>query len=195
VPCARHDRRAAEQCRDRPTIERRGHDEDSEVVAQDGPRLQRQRESDIGVEIPLVELIEDHEADAVERRIVLQHPSEHAFGHDLDARPRPDARVEPNAVAHGLSDALAEQSGHVGGSRTCCETPRLEHHDLRAAQPRLIEEGEGNASRLSGARRRLEHGHASGCERRVKRGKDRCDGEIGRDASSHPGWFRMWSAS
>ena len=39
-------------------------------------RLARQGEGQIGLQPALVELVEDHAADALERRIVLQHPRE-----------------------------------------------------------------------------------------------------------------------
>ena len=61
-------RRVAEQSRDAGAVERRRHDEDAQIVAQARLRIERQREAEIGVERALVELVEQHGADAVERR-------------------------------------------------------------------------------------------------------------------------------
>ena len=48
-------------------------------------RLAAQGEGQVGVQAALVELVEDHAADPVERRVVLQQPEQDAVGHHLDA--------------------------------------------------------------------------------------------------------------
>ena len=123
------------------------------------------REPDVGVQAALVELVEQHGRDAVERRIALQHPREHAFGDDLDARALADARLEPHAVADGVADALAERRRHALGDGARREPARLEHDDALAARPRLVEQRERHDGALAGARRRDEHGVAAGRER------------------------------
>ena len=52
----------------------------------------------VGLQAALVEFVEDHAADAVERRVVLQQPQEEAVGDDLDAGARTDLGV---AAARG----------------------------------------------------------------------------------------------
>ncbi len=79
------DGRTAEQRRDRLRVEGGGHDDEGEVGTQRGADLERQREAQIGVERALVELVEDHAADAVELGVGLQAAGEDAFGDDLDA--------------------------------------------------------------------------------------------------------------
>ena len=66
-----------------------------------------EREPEIGVQTALVEFVEDDEPDPLERRIVLQQARQHAFGDDLDARPRTDTRVEAHAIADRFADGLA----------------------------------------------------------------------------------------
>ena len=119
-------------------------------------RAQREREAQIGVEATLVEFVEDDEPDAIERGVALQATREDAFGDDLDARARPDARVAAHAIAHGLADVFAAKLRDAmrGGARG--EAPRLEHHDRLAAEPRCAVERGRNERRLAGAGRRLQ---------------------------------------
>ena len=56
-------------------------------------RIEREREADVGVQAALVELVEQHGRDALERGVALQHPREHAFGDDLDAASPRSTRV------------------------------------------------------------------------------------------------------
>ena len=78
-------RRVAEQLRDARAVERRRHHQQLEIVAQALLRVAREREAEIGVERALVEFVEQHRGDAVERRIVEDQPGEDALGDDLDA--------------------------------------------------------------------------------------------------------------
>src|SRR5690606_15952393 len=59
----------AEETGDGRAVERGAHDEDSEVGAEEGAALEREREAEVGREGALVELVEDDEADAVERGV------------------------------------------------------------------------------------------------------------------------------
>ena len=176
-PLARHDGRRPQQPRDGGAVERGRHDEEAQVVAQQLARLQRERQPQIRLQAALVELVEDHEPDALERRVLVQHPREHALGHHLDARARRDARVEAHAVAHRVADALAEGARHPVRGGAGGEAPRLEHHDRAAAEPRLVEQGERHARRLAGAGRRLEHGGGAAAQGVAQRGQGVVDRE------------------
>ena len=101
--------RAAEQRCDLRAVERRRHREQAQLGRDVPLRVEREREPDVGVEIALVKLVEQHRADAVERRVALQHPREHAFGDDLDPRALAHARLEPHAVADRVADGLAQR--------------------------------------------------------------------------------------
>jgi hypothetical protein len=114
-------------------VERGGHDEDAQVRAQQRLRLEREGEAEVGVDAALVELVEDDDAGVVERRVVLQHPREHALRDDLDARARSDARIEAHAVADGVADvspssramyaAAARAASRRGSSMTMRRPP------------------------------------------------------------------------
>ena len=142
-------------------------------------RVEREREADVGVQAALVELVEQHRRDALERRIALQHAREHAFGDDLDARAFADARLEPHAVADGVADALAERRGHALGDGARREPARLEHHDALAARPRLLEQRERHDGALAGAGRRDDDGVAAGAKRSGERGEGLVDRQAG----------------
>ena len=64
APLGGQHRRPVQQRRDRLGVERRRHDEQPQVGPQRGAGLERQRQPEVGVERPLVELVEDQAADA-----------------------------------------------------------------------------------------------------------------------------------
>ena len=117
APGGAHDDRAvAEQSRDGRAVERGRHHQQAQVVAQVPLRVERQREAEVGLQVALVELVEDHAADVLERRIVLQQARQDAFGDDFDARRGTDARLEPRAIADQLP-------GLAAGERAPCAAP------------------------------------------------------------------------
>ena len=77
-------------------VEGRRHHQQLEILAQALLRIARQRKAEIGIERALVEFVEQHRRDALERRIVEDQPREDALGDDLDAgaRARPSSRSE-----------------------------------------------------------------------------------------------------
>ena len=150
--------RVAEQARDARAVDRRRHREHAQLRGDVALRIERERETDVGVQAALVEFVEQHRGDALERRIALQHAREHAFGDDLDARALAHSRLEPHAVADGVADALAERRGHALGDGARREPARLEHDEPLAARPRLLEQRERDDGALAGAGRRDEDG-------------------------------------
>jgi hypothetical protein len=99
-----------------------------------------QRQRQIGLQAALVKLVEDHQADAVERGVLLQPARQDALGHDLDARLWPDALFKAHAIAHGLARAFVAQRRHALGNCARRQTPRFEHHDALRAQPGLVQQ-------------------------------------------------------
>ena len=88
------DRRVAEQGRHLGRLQRGRHGQQAEVGPQRRPGVEDEGQGQVGVEVALVELVEDHQADAGQRRVVLEPAGEDALGHHLDpGRPaRPGAR-------------------------------------------------------------------------------------------------------
>ncbi len=129
---------AAEQPRDRGAVEGGRHREDAQRRRDVPLRIESERETDVGVEAALVELVEDHGRDAAERGVALQHPREHAFGHDLEPCLCAHARLEPHPVADGGAGPLAERRRHPRGDRARRETAWLEQHDLLRRAPMAL---------------------------------------------------------
>ena len=62
-----------------------GHAQDPEVVAQRAAAVQGQGQREIAFQVPLVELVEDHQPHTGQVRLTLQAPGQHPFGDHLDA--------------------------------------------------------------------------------------------------------------
>ncbi len=118
-------------------------------------RLAHQGKGEIGLEAALVQLVEDHAADAVERRIVLQHPRNRPSVTTSMRVRGSDLGVEPHAIAHGLADllrpevtAMRRAAARAASRRGSCMTilPPPSHGASSSAS--------GTRGRLAGARRR-----------------------------------------
>ena len=141
APLGRDHRRGvavAQQFGDRRGVEGRRHDQQAQVVAKQSPRLERQRQAEIGVQRALVELVEDHQPDAVEPRIGLQHARQDALGDHLDAGAGADPGVAADAVADRLADLFAQQCRHASRRGAGGEAARLENDDLAALEPLVL---------------------------------------------------------
>ena len=156
--------------------------------------LEREREAEVGLQRALVELVEDHAADAGEVGVGLEHPGQDALGHHLDAAAR--HRLAADAVADAAPDRLAEAFGQPLGGGAGGDAARLEHQDAAGRCRRRA----GRAARAWSCRRR-----AAPAARRGRRPRSACPsagrtGSIGSTASglspaarAPPG--RSWSAS
>ncbi len=167
----------AQPLRHRAGIERRRHGDHAQVVAQRRLRLAHQGEGKIGLQAALVQLVEDDAADAVERRIVLQHAQEEAVGHDFDTRLRPDLGVQSHAVADRLADLFAQSGRHAPRRGAGRQPPRLLHDDLAAGEPRRVEQRQRHARRLAGARRGDQHGGVAAPQRLLQARQGFVDGK------------------
>ena len=161
-------RRGAEEGANPRAVERRRHDQNPQVFAQAGLRVERERKAEIGLERALVKLVEHDRADALERRIVEDHAGEHALGHDLDPRRARGEALEPDAQADRLADALAQGRRHARGRGARRESARFEEEEALAASPGLVEERERGARRLARAGRGDEDRARARGQRRLK---------------------------
>ncbi len=163
------ERRVADERADPRAVERRRHDEEPQVLAQGALRVERQRQPEIGVERALVEFVEQHRRDALERRIVEDHAGEHALGDDLDARAGRDQTLQAHAQADRLSDLFIKRRGHAGRGGAGGEPARLEQEEFFPRRPRLVEERQRDARRLARAGRSDQH-RARACAQRRPNG-------------------------
>lgn len=123
-----------------------------------------------------MEFVEDHQADAVQRRIVLQAAGEDALGDHFDAGPRPDLALQADAIADGLADPLPQLGGQPLGRRARRQPARFEHEDALAGEPGLAEQRQRHPGGLAGARRGFEHGLVVFAKGLAQGGKNGIDG-------------------
>ena len=97
--------------------------------------VQAEREPEVGLQAALVEFVEDHAGHALQCRIVLQHPRQHAFGDDLDHRVRARPGIEPRAVPDPSADVLGQQPGHATRHGAGRNAARLKHDDAPPLTP------------------------------------------------------------
>ena len=130
-------------------------------------RIECQREADIRLQVALVELVEDHATDVLERGIVLQPAREDAFGDHLDASRGADTGFEARAVTDELSRLRARKLRQPACHGARRNPARLQHDDaLVRAEPGLVQQREWNHGALARAWRRLEHRIAMRTQRR-----------------------------
>ena len=106
-------RRAVKMGGDARRIERRRHHQNAQVFAQAPLHIERQGKPQIAIERTLMELVEDHEADAGEFRIALQPASKNAFGDHFDAGGGRHLAVEPDGIADRIADLLLQGFRHA----------------------------------------------------------------------------------
>jgi hypothetical protein len=104
-----------------------------------------------------MEFVENHQTDAIQRRVILQAAGEDALGDHLDARVRPHLAVQTNAVADRLTDPFAQLAGQALGRSARSQATRFEHEDGLPGQPGRIEQRQGHTGGLAGAGRRLQY--------------------------------------
>ncbi len=76
-----------------------------------------------------MKFIEDHRANALQRRVRLDHPGQDAFGNDLYPGGGRCSGLAANAIADRLPDFFAEGFGHSRRRRARGKAPGFEKHD------------------------------------------------------------------
>ena len=92
-----------------------------------------------------------------------------------------------DAIPDKSSDLVTELEGDAAGGGAGGEPARFEHHDLAAVEPRLGEQGGGDASRFPRAGRSNEYDSRRSSERFRDSGEDRIDRK--REETRHPGKY------
>ena len=150
-------RRVTQELADPRAIERRRHHQDTQILAQAGLRIARQRETEIRIERTFVKFVEQHGGDAVQFGIVEDLPREDSLGDDLDPGRARYFGAEADAIADGFAGAFAERPRHPLRAGARRDPPRLQHDDLLALEPGRIEQRQRHPRGLAGAGRRHQH--------------------------------------
>ncbi len=93
----------AEQRGEAGGVEGGGHGHENEIVMQ-LPQLGEHAEDQVGFEMPLMDLIDDHGGDPVQIRVIEQAPQQYTRRHHLDGGMCGDLPV----AADGVTDLVAE---------------------------------------------------------------------------------------
>jgi hypothetical protein len=99
-----YDGAVVQEPRDRAGIEGRRHDQDLEVGARVASHLREHRERQVGVQAPLVHLVEHDHGRALEERVRLESAREQTLGDHLDTGRGAGAVLE----AHAVPDLVAQ---------------------------------------------------------------------------------------
>ncbi len=176
----------AEQPGELRRVGRRRHRQDAQVGTQRRGDVERQGEAEVGGEVALVDLVEDHRGDAGQLGIVLQPAGQHALGEHLDPRRRADPALVARLVADELADAPAGRSAirraaarvaNRRGSRTTIRPSRRHAASSRASGTIVVLPAPGGA--LTTARGRCRGPRRCGRARRRSAGS----GTVGRNDS------------
>ena len=163
-PLARDDRRIAEERRDRVGLERRGHHDDAEIGARLLGDFRGERETEVALESPLVELVEHDRADAREERIRLHESKPDPVRNREDARPFARAPVESYVITDLVADRRTALACDPPRGRARGDAARLDQHDRAGTGQSGIEDRRRDAGGLAGAGRRLQHDAAAPSE-------------------------------
>ena len=172
---------AIQQRRHARAIQRRRHDENTQVVAQALLTIARQRQPQVGVQRPLVEFVEQDRGDTIERGISEDHAVEHTLGDNLDAGARTHLGAKPRPQADGAARRLSKGPRHPIRRPARRDAPRLQHQDFASGEPRRIQQRQWQSRRLSRPRWRDKHGRGARGEGGAHFGQHGIDGKWRRE--------------
>ena len=132
-------------------------------------QIEAEREREIGIEVALMRLIEQHAGDAFEAGITLQAPHQQALSDDFDTHPRGTKAVQPGGQADRLAERLPKQLRHPPGSGARGDPAWLQDQQLAARGPGLVPQYQWHKRRFARTWRRDQHG----IRLRGKRGGER----------------------
>ncbi len=149
--------RSGDQRRHPLPVEGRGHDEEPQIGANRTADVERQRQTQVALEVAFVELVEDDESHTGELGIVLQSAGQDTLRHDLDPGATARATFVPGPEADQPPHLLTHEVRHPSGGRPGGEAAGFEHHDAPARQPRFVDQAQRHDGGLAGPRLRLQH--------------------------------------
>jgi hypothetical protein len=144
LPGTLHNRRIAEKTGDSSSIKRGGHDQDAEIVTQVPLDVERECESKVGMDTPLVEFIEDDERHLREVWSFVQHPCEDSLRDDLNPCRRPGLTIATSPVSDSHAGAFTALCRHEVRGPSGCKAAGFEYDDAPFVQPRFLQKGQGN---------------------------------------------------
>ena len=165
-------------------VGRRRHRQDAQIGTQQAAGVEGEGEAEIGRQVALVHLVEDHHRDAGKLRIGLEATGQHTLGDDLDPGVTPDPPLVARLVTDETAGLGPGQRGQAVGGGASREAAGLQHDDPPAVEPRFAEEPQRDERGLAGAGRGDEHRLGVRGERRAELTDDLLDREVG--GRDHP---------
>ncbi len=111
-------------------VERRGHDHQLQGSFMSCLEALEESEGEVGIEMTLVELVQDDGADAFELWIGEKAAGEDAFGQEAQAGAWTAYVFEADLIADGLAELLAEFLRDAASSHAGSQTARFEHKNF-----------------------------------------------------------------
>ena len=135
-------------------VERRGHDQDVQVIAHGGGDFAKHGDAEIAVDVTFVKFVEDDAADAFEEGVLDELSGEDAFGEDLQGRVFGEAFFAADLIADLVAQLPVVFKGDAVGGRAGGDAAGLEHDDaiIGALEHAGLEDGRSDAGGLAGAR-------------------------------------------
>ena len=181
LPAARgQQRRITQQTRHRLRVQGGGHDQQLQrrALPEQLPALQYQRQAQVGVEVAFVELVKDHQADALKARVALQLPGEDTLGDHFNPGLLADAGIQPDPVSHSVADLFPQQLRHAASRGAGGHAAGLQHQNLEPCEPGLIEQGQRDHGGLAGAGRGLQYQLVAPAQLLPEFTEDLTDGQV-----------------
>jgi hypothetical protein len=137
--------------------------------------LRVNRQGQVGVQVSLVDLVEDHHRGAFEEGVALEQAHQETLGDDQDA----GAGTRPPFEAHLVADLAAQPPplllGHPPRRRPRRHPPRLDDDHPRRRRIEEREQRRRHPRRLAGTGRSTEDGGGMAVERREELRQDDVD--------------------
>jgi hypothetical protein len=104
-------------------------------------QFSQERESQIGLKMSFVKLVEHDNAYVFKLRIRKQSSRQDAFGQKSQTRPRPSDLIETNLIADRFAKLLAALFGDATRRHSRRQASRFEHPDFAAGDFRVEQSG------------------------------------------------------
>ena len=176
----------AHQRREGAAIQRRRHRQQPQLRPQRALQVEAEGERQVGVEVALMRLVEQHGGNAIQPGVGLQPAHQQPLGHHLHPGAVGDGAVEPRGEADGAArGGLADQLGHPPRRGPGGDAAGFEDQDLPPRRPGLVLQDQRDQRGLAGARRGDEQGVGAVAQRRGQRRQRLNDGQIGEHAAAY----------
>ena len=109
-----------------PVVQRRRHDQQFQIVTQPLLHVQQQGQRQIRLQTTLMKFIKDHQLDAVQLGIALDHSCQHPFRHHFKPRLRANAALRAHPITDRFAGLLVQEFRQPLRHIACRQAARLQ---------------------------------------------------------------------